>query len=239
MMTSIALENIQSQLKKKSSKKTAIQSAKFFKTKKGEYSYGDIFMGVRVPDIRSIAKNNINLSRRNTQKLIKSKYHEERMLGLFILVNQYAKTDNKEQREKIYQCYIAHFKYINNWDLVDVTAPHIVGQHLLDKDRSVLYTWAKSNDLWTKRISIIANWWLIRKGDLTEIFKIAEILLHDEHDLIHKAVGWMLREAAKQDLIVMQKFLNKYYQEMPRTMLRYAIEKFPEDLRQKYLKGKI
>ncbi len=161
------------------------------------------------------------------------------MLGLLILVNKYQKAESNEVEQKIFQIYISHFKYINNWDLVDVTCPHIVGKHLMDKDRELLYKWAKSDDLWTRRIAMITNWWFVRKGDLKDVFKISKILLNDEHDLIHKAVGWMLREAAKKDLAKSEAFLKKHYKKMPRTMLRYAIEKFPETKRQKYLKGKI
>jgi len=217
----------------------AISNLKFFKTAKGEYGYGDLFLGIRMPVTRQLAKDNIGLSLGNTKTLIKSKYHEERMLGLIILVNKYAKASQDDEKENIYQVYISHFKYINNWDLVDVTCPHIVGKHLIDRDRAVLYQWAQSDDLWTKRISMITNWWFVRKGDLQDVFSIAEVLLGDEHDLIHKAVGWMLREAGKKDMRRTEVFMKQYYRSMPRTMLRYAIEQYPETKRQKYLKGKI
>ena len=139
----------------------------------------------------------------------------------------------------MYNVYTRHFKYINNWDLVDVTCPYIIGKHLIDKDRSILYHWAESDHLWTRRIAIVSNLWFIREFDLKDIFKIAKILLNDEHDLIHKAVGWMLREAWKKNVVLAESFLIKNYKNMPCTMLRYAIEKFPENKRQKYLKGKI
>ncbi|WP_127718514.1 DNA alkylation repair protein [Halobacteriovorax sp. HLS] len=212
---------------------------RFFKTGKGEYGHGDLFLGISTPILRDFAKKNIQLSIPNVKRLIKSKFHEERLLGLLILVNKYQKAESNEVEQKIFQIYISHFKYINNWDLVDVTCPHIVGKHLMDKDRELLYKWAKSDDLWTRRIAMITNWWFVRKGDLKDVFKISKILLNDEHDLIHKAVGWMLREAAKKDLAKSEAFLKKHYKKMPRTMLRYAIEKFPETKRQKYLKGKI
>ena len=220
-------------------KERANHSKKFFKTGKGEYGYGDIFLGVRVPKIRLIAKKNIDISITDMKTLIKSKYHEERLLGLIILVNKYSKSKDEKDRDQLYNIYISSFKYVNNWDLVDVTCAHVIGKHLLNKDRSILYTWAKSNDLWTKRIAIVSTHCFIRKNDLQETFKIAKILLNDEHDLIHKAVGWMLREAGKRDLEKEEIFLKKHYKNMPRTMLRYSIEKFPELKRQKYLKGTI
>ena len=220
-------------------KEIAQHSLKFFKTDKGEYGHGDLFLGVRAPKIRLIAKKHIDISITDMKTLIQSKYHEERFLGLIILVNKYAKTKDKKNRNQLYKIYVSSFKYINNWNLVDVTCPHVTGKHLIDKDRTILYKWAKSEDLWTKRIAMVSTFSFIRKNDLEDTFKIAEILLHDEHDLIHKAVGWMLREAGKRDLKREETFLKKYYKTMPRTMLRYAIEKFPETKRQKYLKGTI
>jgi len=212
---------------------------RFCKTAEGEYAHGDQFLGVRVPVVRKLAKENIGLRLIDLKKLIKSQYHEERLLGLLILNLKYDKEKIEVEKEKFYQVYISHFKYINNWDLVDVTCPHIIGKHLIDKDRSVLYEWARSEDLWTKRIAMVSNWWFIRKGDLTDVFKLAKVLLKDEHDLIHKAVGWMLREAGKKDQEKLEGFLKSHYKNMPRTMLRYAIEKFPEQQRQGYLKGSI
>ena len=220
-------------------KEIAQHSLKFFKTDKGEYGHGDLFLGVRAPKIRLIAKKHIDISITDMKTLIQSKYHEERFLGLIILVNKYAKTKDKKNRNQLYKIYVSSFKYINNWNLVDVTCPHVTGKHLIDKDRTILYKWAKSEDLWAKRIAMVSTFSFIRKNDLEDTFKIAEILLHDEHDLIHKAVGWMLREAGKRDLKREETFLKKYYKTMPRTMLRYAIEKFPETKRQKYLKGTI
>jgi 3-methyladenine DNA glycosylase AlkD len=230
---------IQKELRKLADPLTAKKNTYFFKTNKGEYGHGDIFLGIKVPVLRIIAKENISLSILDTKQLVRSKYHEERLLGLLILVNKYKKAATDAEKEKIYQVYITHFKYINNWDLVDVTCPHIVGIHLMNKDRAILYTWAKSEDLWIKRIAMITNWWFVRKGDLSEVFKISKILLTDEHDLIHKAVGWMLREAGKKDMNSLESFLKIHYEKMPRTMLRYAIEKFPERKRQSYLKGKV
>lgn len=210
----------------------------FFKTGPGEYGFGDLFLGIKTPPIRSLAKAGIGLKRGELKKLIKSRYHEARLLGLLILCLQYHKTKCESEREEIYQFYCSHFKYINNWDLVDVTCPHIVGRHLINRDRRILKQWASSPDLWTKRIAMISNWWFIRHGDLKSVFTISKILLKDDHDLIHKAVGWMLREAAKKDQEKVEQFIIKNYQQMPRTMLRYAIERFDPKKRQSFLKGK-
>ncbi len=228
---------LQKHLQTIADKQIADSSQRFFKTKKGQYGYGDIFLGIKVPVLRNIAKEHIELNLKDTKKLIRSKYHEERLLGLIILVNKYTKTKTEIEQNRIYKIYITHFNYINNWDLVDTTCPHIIGKHLMRRDRSILCTWAKSDHLWTRRIAIVTNWWFIRKGDLNDIFKISKILLKDEHDLIHKAVGWMLREAAKKDLKTMEQFLKRYYKKMPRIMLRSAIERFSEPKRLNYLKS--
>lgn len=217
--------------------KVAQKAQYYFKTKKGEYGYGDIFIGVKSADLRALAKGNTELSVKDIRSLIKSKIHDERALGLLILVYRYEKNKSEKEREKVYKIYISLFKYINNWDLVDCSSPHIVGKYLMDKDRAVLYTWIRSDHLWTRRIGMLANWWFVRKGDLKDVFKMAKILLQDEEDLMHKAVGWMLREAGKKDRTQLEEFLVKNYKKMPRTMLRYSIEKFPETLRKKYLKG--
>jgi len=228
--------SIQKQMQQLADPVYASHNQRFFKTCKGEYGYGDVFIGIRMPGLRKLAKEYIALSIADIRKLVKSEIHEERLVGLLILVNQYKQADDK-YKNKVYDFYLKHFKYINNWDLVDVTCPHIVGAHLLNRNRKILYSWARSKHLWTKRIAIVSNWWFIRHGDLNDVFKISKILLHDEHDLIHKAVGWMLREAGKKDLKLLEVFLKQHYQEMPRTMPRYSIEKFPERKRQKYLKG--
>ena len=174
---------IQKEMKRLANAKYASHSQRFFKTGKGEYGYGDVFIGIRVPEIRKLAKKYIDLSVVEVKKLIKSKIHEERLVGLLILLNQYKRAKEDAEKNKIYDVYLKHFKYINNWDLVDVTCPHIVGAHLLDKNRKILYAWAKSDHLWTKRISIVSNWWFIRNGDLNDVFKISKILLKDDHDL--------------------------------------------------------
>lgn len=231
--------HLQSLFRQLGSKETSEKSQRFFKTGKGEYGEGDVFLGIRSPVIRSFEKEHQAISLKDTQKFVKSKFHEERLLGMIILVNKYKRTKSEDKREEIYQFYLDHFEFINNWDLVDVSCPHIVGKHLLNRDRSVLYVWAKSDHLWTKRIAMITNWFFIRSRDLNDVFAIAEILLKDDHDLIHKAVGWMLREAGKKDLVLTELFMKKHYQLMPRTMLRYAIEKYPEKKRKMYLNGQV
>lgn len=215
----------------------AEHSLRFFKTAKGEYGHGDLFLGIRVPVLRKLAKKYKNLSLRDTKTCIKSKYHEERLFGLLVLMNAFEASGDEEERGRLYDIYVKHFKYINNWDLVDVTAPRMVGQYLINKERGILYQWAKSKDLWARRIAIVSTHWFIRKGDLRDVFCLAKILLNDKQDLIHKAVGWMLREAGKKDSARMERFLKRHYKEMPRTMLRYTIEKIPEKRRQSYLQG--
>lgn len=207
---------------------------RFFKTGKGEYGEGDIFLGLTVPQSRKVAKNHKNLPLNQIKELLNSKIHEQRLIAILILVNNY-----KNNQEEIYNFYLKNSKQINNWDLVDLSAHKIVGQHLFNKDRSTLYKLAKSDNLWERRISIISTAFFINNNEFQDTIKISEILLNDKHDLIHKAVGWMLREMGKRDQEILETFLKKRYKNMPRTMLRYSIEKFPEDLRQKYLKGEI
>ncbi|MCC7570405.1 DNA alkylation repair protein [Candidatus Micrarchaeota archaeon] len=217
----------------KNSEKSKIYS-KYFKTGKGEYGEGDIFIGVTVPNQRIIAKKYKDFSLSDVSKLLKSKIHEHRLTALFILVYKFKKSDEKTKK-KIYNLYLKHTKYVNNWDLVDSSAHYIVGAYLFDKDRTVLYGLAKSKNLWEKRISIISTYYFISKNDFKDTLKISEFLLHDTHDLIHKAVGWMLREIGKRNMETEEKFLLKHYKTMPRTMLRYAIEKFPEKKRKYYM----
>ncbi|MDB2426124.1 DNA alkylation repair protein [bacterium] len=211
----------------------------FFKTGPGQYGEGDQFLGLRMSDIRKVASKYRELELLQVQKLIDSKWHEERMLGLIILVNQYQieKKDNPKQATKLYKYYLKNFKQINNWDLVDVTAPKIVGAELFEKDRDVLYKWVKSNHLWTRRISIVSTWHFIKNKDYKDAIKLSKLLLNDKEDLMHKASGWMLREVGKKDRETLDKFLKTNYKKMPRTMLRYSIEKHPESVRKKILKG--
>jgi len=207
---------------------------KFFKTGKDEYGEGDEFLGLSMPQQRIITKKYDNLSLNDLQKLLDSKIHEYRMSSLIILCNKYKKSSDKEKKE-IYEFYIKNFNNINNWDLVDVTSPNIVGEYLLNKDRKILYDFAKSNHLWKKRIAIISTYAFIKNNDFIDSLKISRILLHDKHDLIHKAVGWMLREIGKRNQDVEEAYLKKYYKVMPRTMLRYAIEKFSDKKRKFYM----
>ncbi len=216
---------------------TAKQSQRFFKTGKGEYGEGDIFLGIRVPVIRKLVKEFKDISLNEIIEILKSEYHEIRMFAVLAMVAKFAKTKSEIEKEKIYSAYIANRKHINNWDLIDVTTPHIVGAYLFDKPRNILFDFANSADLWERRIAIIATFYFIRQNEFNDTLKISEILLNDKHDLIHKAVGWMLREVGKRDLDIEENFLLTNYSKMPRTMLRYAIEKFEENKRQRYLKG--
>ncbi|MEK6916642.1 MAG: DNA alkylation repair protein [Nanoarchaeota archaeon] len=203
----------------------------FFKTGKGQYGEGDIFLGITVSEQRKVAKRYIGLYLEDIQKLLNSNIHEHRLVGLLILVEKYKKTKDK----KIVDFYLKNSRKVNNWDLVDLTAHTILGAYLFERDRNILYKLAKSDNLWEKRISIVATFHFIKNNDLEDTFKIAEILLDDEHDLIHKAVGWMLRETGKKNQKAEEKFLDKHVKKMPRTMLRYAIEKFDEKKRKYYM----
>ena len=228
------LQEIKQTLQSLADKKTAEHSQRFFKTAKGEYGEGDIFLGIRVPVIRKIALQYKHLPLSNILSLLKSKYHEQRLLAVIMLVNKY-KTANTKETETIFTIYIDNTKYINNWDLVDVSAPNIIGAHLYKRNRKLLYDFANSTDLWKKRIAILATLYFIRNNDFKDCLKLCEILLTDPHDLIHKATGWMLRETGKKHLPTEQAFLDKYASIMPRTMLRYALEKLPPAKRKHYM----
>jgi len=213
---------------------------RFFKTGKGEYGEGDKFLGIVVPTLRKIAKEFQDASQNDLTQLIQSRWHEERLLSLFILILQYQQSQNKTERKNIYRFYLKQMKFINNWDLVDLSAHKIPGNYLLVQNNcAILYRWAKSKTLWTRRIAILSTLAFIRENKFNHTLKLAKLLLNDDHDLIHKAVGWMLREIGKRDLEIEEKFLKKYYRRMPRTMLRYAIERFPERKRKAYLKGTV
>jgi 3-methyladenine DNA glycosylase AlkD len=214
----------------------AIFLQRFFKTGPGEYAEGDRFLGVTVPNQRKIARQFKVLPFPEALKLLKSKWHEERLTALFILVNQFEKGSLAEQKQ-IYDLYLKHTAHINNWDLVDSSAHQIVGGWLLERSRKPLYKLARSKSLWERRISIIATYHFIKQEDFKDTLAISEILLKDDEDLIHKAVGWMLREVGNRDHPLEVSFLKRHSHEMPRTMLRYAIEKFPEKLRKEFLTG--
>ncbi|KYK25930.1 DNA alkylation repair protein [Euryarchaeota archaeon SM23-78] len=208
----------------------------FFKTGPGQYGEEDIFLGIKVPVQRSVAKKHKDLSLKDIQELLNSKIHEHRLVALFILMDKYKKSDNKGKKQ-IFDTYLKNTKNINNWDLIDLSAPNIVGNYLLDKKREILYKLAHSKSLWEKRISILATFEFIANKETKDTLAIAEILLHDKHDLIHKAVGWMLRELGKRvSQTEEEKFLKKYYKVMPRTMLRYAIERFSDEKKKFYMK---
>jgi len=213
--------------------------SRFFKTGIGEYGEGDQFLGIKVPDTRKVVKKYFkHMSLNEIQEFLYSTYHEHRLFALLVLVALY-QSKQLDNKATIYHFYLNHTAQINNWDLVDVTSPHIVGTHLLDKDRSILYRFAVSDDLWEKRIAIISTFAFIKVGEFDDTLMIADLLLRDTHDLIHKAVGWAIRNVGNQDLQAMLEYLNPRYKTMPRTMLRYAIEKLDEALRQQYLKGVI
>ena len=229
------LSALKKELRGKASSKRAKNLQWFFKTGPGEYGEGDVFLGVQVGGSRQVAKKYRTLLLKDVRKLLHSKIHEERTVALFILVHKFQANGNREKK-KIFNFYLNNTKYINNWDLVDMSAHKIVGDYLVDKSKKILSKLAKSKNLWERRIAIIATFHFIKNNKFSETLKISKMLLRDEHDLIHKAVGWGLREIGKRDLETEEKFLRKYYSKMPRTMLRYAIERFPEKKRQAYLK---
>jgi 3-methyladenine DNA glycosylase AlkD len=231
----MALHDIRSKLRKLGSKQKARTLQRFFKTGQGEYGEGDIFLGVPVPEIRKLAAKYQVISIVDVLKFLKSPIHEERLFALIILVIKYS-IGNDVVKKGIYELYLTNTQHINNWDLVDLSAEKIVGDYLTDKSKERLCHLARSKSLWERRISIMATFHFIKQNNFDETLKIAEILLTDREDLIHKAVGWMLREIGKRDLPTEEKFLNEHSQVMPRTMLRYAIERFPELKRQAYLK---
>ena len=234
----MSLNEIRKALKEFEDKKKARELQRFFKTGPGEYGEGDIFLGIKVPVLRKIAKKYKDLKLPEIEKLLHSPIHEERFLSLVVLTQAYARSNDKEKK-KLYEFYLKNAQSINNWDLVDTSAEHIIGAFLKEKSKKPLYSLAKSRSLWERRIAIIATFTFIKQNDFKETLKIAKMLLEDQEDLIHKAVGWMLREIGKRDLQTEEIFLEEHYNKMPRVMLRYAIEKFPEAKRKKYLKGKI
>ncbi len=212
----------------------AAHSQKFFKTGPGEYGEGDLFLGIRVPIIRKQVGKFRDSPMEDIVILLHSSYHEERLLALLILVHRFARGNDDEQT-RIYNLYLAQTEYINNWDLVDSTAHHIVGAYLENRDRALLLSLARSDNLWERRIAIIATLHFIKKDDFHSTLNIATLLVHDSEDLIHKAVGWMLRECGKRELEAELSFLDRYHHSMPRTMLRYAIEHFPRKKREYYM----
>jgi 3-methyladenine DNA glycosylase AlkD len=233
----MTLVKLEKQLKKHQNKDKAKILQGFFKTKKGEYGEGDIFLGIVVPKQREIAKKFQNLTLDDIQTLLNSKIHEKRLIALLILIEKY-KRANQYLKQIIIYFYLKNTKNVNNWDLVDLSAPNILGNYFLDKNREPLYLLAESKILWERRMSIVSTYTFIKNNEFKDTIKIAKILLKDKHDLIHKAVGWMLREVGKKNKKELIKFLNRYSKVMPRTMLRYSIEKLSEKERKSYLKNK-
>lgn len=211
---------------------------RFFKTGPGEYGEGDVFLGIRVPALRRLAKEIGSLPLPETVRLLGSPLHEARLLALLIWMQMY-RTGDESQRERIYALYAQNTRRINNWDLVDLSAMHIVGAHLWGRDRSPLDAWAVSPLLWERRIAVLSTFHFIRREAFDDTLRIAGRLLHDPEDLMHKAVGWMLREVGKRDRAAEEAFLREHARVMPRTMLRYAIERFSEEVRQRYLRGDV
>lgn len=234
----MSYNKVKKELQKLSNPKQAKILQRFFKTGKGEYGEGDVFLGIKVGPKRTMAKKYATvLSISETEKLLHSKIHEYRLVALLILMEKYKKADDAGKK-KIFDFYLANTKHINNWDLVDLSAANIVGDYLMgiSSRRNILYKLAKSKDLWERRISIISTHAFIKNNSFEDTLKISEMLLHDKHDLIHKAVGWMLREVGKRDQPAEEKFLKRHYKTMPRTMLRYAIERFNDKKRKFYMK---
>ncbi len=209
---------------------------RFFKTRPGQYGEGDIFIGVMVPQSRQVTKKFSQLPLGEVRTLLYSRIHEERLVALLILVWRYSSASSSREKEEIVKFYLDNIKQVNNWDLVDVSAPNILGAYIVDRDdrRGLLYRLATSESVWERRIAILATHHFIRNGDFSDTLKIAEMLLQDRHDLIHKAAGWMLREVGKRDAAAEEAFLEKHCSVMPRTMLRYAIERLPESKRRRY-----
>ena len=232
----MSLNELKKEMQSLANHQQATLLQRFFKTGKGEYGEGDVFLGIKVPVQRSVAKKYKGLPLNDVRELLNSKIHEHRLIALLILIQKYDEAD-EDVRKEIFDIYLKNTKNINNWDLIDLSAPNIVGNYLLDKDRRVLYKLAKSNSIWEKRISILATFEFIKNKDIKDALAIAELLLQDKHDLIHKAVGWMLRELGKRvSQEEEEKFLRKRYKQMPRTMLRYAIERFDKKKKEFYMK---
>ncbi len=229
------LATLRRELRRHASRRKAAILQRFFKTGPGEYGEGDRFLGVVVPDIRAVARRFRGVEIPQLAPLLRSPWHEERLLGLLMLVDRYQRGDDRG-KARAYRCYLAHLPSINNWDLVDLTAPNIVGAHLAGRSPAPLHAWARSRNLWERRIALLATFHSIRRGRFEETLRLARRLLGDPEDLIHKAAGWMLREVGKRDVRTLEAFLRRHARRMPRTMLRYAIERLPERKRRGYLR---
>lgn len=234
----MVLAELQKRLKALGDPRVAESSRRFFKTGPGEYGEGDRFRGIRVPVLRGLSKEYQSITLPEAGRLLASPFHEDRLLALLILVRLFSRGD-EALREAIYRLYLKHTRFINNWDLVDSSAEHVVGAYLRDRPRAPLRRLAKSGDLWERRIAVMATFHFVKRGEFGETLAVARTLLSDPEDLIHKAVGWMLREVGKRDTAAEEEFLKEHYRRMPRVMLRYAIERFPEGERRRYLNGEV
>lgn len=232
----MSTEKLKAELIAAGSETKACELSRFFKTGKGEYGEGDKFIGVTVPANRAITRRYLHLPTAQLAELLRSEIHEVRLSALIGMVEQYKSRHTSDmQRQEIVDTYIANTRHINNWDLVDLSVYNIIGAHLLHRDRSLLYQWAHSELLWEQRMAIVATMWFIRHGEYDDTIRLAELLCHHPHDLMQKAVGWLLREVGKRDMTRLTDFLDKHYTTLPRTLLRYAIEKFPPELRKHYM----
>lgn len=237
---SLLTEEIRAALTDKINPVKAVFLPKYFKAIPGGYGEGDLFMGIGVPDQRAIAKDfSKEISLSELSELLSDRFHELRMTALFMLVYKYKKLKEDSERKELVEFYLAHLEGINNWDLVDSSCHQILGHYFFKRDKSLFYEFADSGNLWKQRIAMISSFYWINKGDFSDALALAEKLLNHRHDLMHKAVGWTLREIGDQDFNAEYEFLRKHYQSMPRTALRYAIEKFPEEIRQDFLNGRI
>ncbi len=223
----ITAKKLQKNLRANRNLDQAKHAGRFFKTGPGEYAEGDKFLGIRVPITRQLIKPFYDLPLTEIQILLTSEFHEERLAAVFILVKQFQSTKDQQTKKQIYEFYLQNLRYINNWDLIDTTTPHIVGAYLFDKNINILVKFARSQNLWQRRVAMLATFYHIRHDVFQPALKIAKMLQHDDEDLIHKAVGWMLREIGKRDQTCLELYLNECYQHLPRTMLRYAIERLP------------
>ena len=230
--------DIQARLKALGNPDIAAHSARFFRTGLGEYGEGDRFRGIRVPALRKLARACDAADMSAVEELLMSPWHEDRLCALFMMIRRYERGD-AAQKQAMFDLYLKRVEYVNNWDLVDASAHKIVGAHLEAGKKDLLFEWVRDASLWKRRIVVIATYWYIKRGGFDEFLLLAEQLLNDKEDLIHKAVGWMLREVGKQDRAAEEAFLRRHYRNMPRTMLRYAIERFDEKTRKAYLEGRV
>jgi 3-methyladenine DNA glycosylase AlkD len=238
-MSTKAVKEIERRLRMLADSDRAAHAARYFQAFPGGYGEGDRFLGIRVPELRKLVREFDHATVDDAVTLLQSRYHETRLLGLLMLVRRFQRSDDAGEQRRIYQYYLGNTDRIDNWDLVDLSAHEIVGAYLEGRSRRPLYRLARSKRVWERRIAVIATFRFIRNHDFDDAMALAERLLDDEHDLMHKAVGWMLREIGNRDRAVEETFLRRHYQRMPRTMLRYAIERFPQRRRKQYLAGTI